>query len=516
MRSRNFIWLFLVAVVLTACQRYLIPHTEGQALNITIEFPVVSSGESKANVGEVPATEAENVIKDLSIWVFETQETESVSGKHVLVAQFSTNKSSELPSAGGVRKYSLSVTRDFALHKPHVDVFVLVNKGSINTTLNDDSNWAQLNAAIFGGDAYFSPVSPISSQFVKTTNPDFKGLPMSGVGKDLSIEGEEPYFSIPTVSVGRAVSKLRYLFCQMYTENNTEEVFKIEQIVLDGYQIPQQEYVFSENACHIVPSYVSTAMETDCSQVELKSNDRPELYSYAGQDGPSYQRLMDEAITANKISDLGTFYMRESDKALTGTVYYSITKTGEETQYKHMPFTMDAPGDFARNHTWTLYGYFISNRTLQLGISVLPWDKNNYSIEFSTSTLQVTQKFTVDNKSADIKPSGIKDHYNVFLDYNKAAKGYLYVTTPQGGRLEIIPEGTTADLEAFLVTPSEATIDPSHNSGRIDIAIERNPDYQGDPTGRTITLTFKAFTPDGDREIWGATECVDQIYHFYL
>ena len=36
---------------------------------------------------------------------------------------------------------------------------------------------------------------------------------------------------------------------------------------------------------------------------------------------------------------------------------------------------------FARNHTWTVYGYFISNRTLQLAVTALPWDKNNYTIE---------------------------------------------------------------------------------------------------------------------------------------
>jgi hypothetical protein len=92
----------------------------------------------------------------------------------------------------------------------------------------------------------------------------------------------------------------------------------------------------------------------------------------------------------------------------------------------------------------------------------------------------------------------------------------LYVTTPQGGKLEIIKEGAISDVEAFSVTPGEATINPSKNGGRIDIIIDRNSDYSGDPSGKTITLTFKAYTPDGDREIAGASECVDQVYHFYL
>ena len=107
--------------------------------------------------------------------------------------------------------------------------------------------------------------------------------------------------------------------------------------------------------------------------------------------------------------------------------------------------------------------------------------------------------------------------YNVFLDPKRACRGYLYVTTPQGGKLVIERKGSASSLEAFVVT-EEATIDPTHNGGRIDILIDRNrdPEYTKDPTGSTITLEFKAYTPDGDREISGASECIDQIYHFYL
>ena len=128
----------------------------------------------------------------------------------------------------------------------------------------------------------------------------------------------------------------------------------------------------------------------------------------------------------------------------------------------------------------------------------------------------MTQKFIVEENSATIVATDVKDHYNVFLDANRAARGYLYVTTPQGGRLEIIKEGDVSDVEAFTVTPSEVSINPSINGGRIDIAIGRNLDYTGNQSGKTITLTFKAYTPDGDREISGASECIDQVYHFYL
>ena len=502
--------LFLPLALLTACEGITGPDGDAPVLSITVDFPN-NAFTSKADAGEVPASLEENGIHELAIWIFNHDTGEAVTEPLI------TDSSTDLPSAGGVRKYAFPVDRNFLLTRPSVDVFVLVNKSSINTTVGATSTRNDLINAIFGGDDYFSPVSPIK------TVPVGIGLPMSGVGLDLAVSGEEPSLSVSKISLGRAVSKLRYIFSQMYTEGNAEEEYSVQKVVLNGNQIPVEEYVFSTEPYKIVPgNYVSAAMETVWpSNLALASCDAPEIYSYAGQDGPSYENLINDGISRGLLTNLGTFYLRESDKALTGTVYYTITKKGQNgdpdvVEEKTQTFSMASPGDFARNHTWTLYGYFISNRSLQLAVNALPWDKNNYTIEFSTSSLQVTQKFTVDENSARIVSTGVKDHYNVFLDANKAAKGYIYVTTPQGGKLEIIKEGPAADLDAFLVTPQEATINPSLNSGRIDITIDRNPDYTGDPTGKTITLSFKAFTPDGDREISGTSECVDQVYHFYL
>ena len=511
MRKRLFIWLLLPVVFLASCS--LIDEqldAEGcPKLSIAIEFPEDTDLLTRATVGEVPAETKENAINSLGIWVFYS--TTEGSHAHEKVGSLLVNDIKDLPAAGGVRKYSLSVGQTFMLERPDVDVFVLVNGASINSNLTENSTWVEVNDAMFGGDNYFSTIKPV------TAVPD-GGLPMSGVGMGLTVGGEEPFLKVPTVSVGRAVSKLRFIFSQMYTENNTEEEYAIEKVVLDGNQIPESEYVFSPNGYRIGTDYISSNLEIPWpNSLALKYSETPEIYSYAGQDGPSYEKLIKDGISSNQLSHLGTYYLRESDKRLTGTVYYSITKDNI-TEHKEMSFTMDKAGDFARNHTWTVYGYFISNRTLQLGVSVLPWDKNNYTIKFNNETLQVVQKFTVDRSTAaDVVRVGESNVYNVFLDPKRACRGYLYVTTPQGGKLVIERKGSTSSLEAFTVT-EEATIDPTHNGGRIDILIDRNrdPEYTKDPTGSTITLEFKAYTPDGDREISGASECIDQIYRFYI
>ena len=507
MKAGRIICILLLQVAVLASCRRQAPSTESATLNIAIEFPSNLS-DTKADVGEVPASPAENAVYELGLWVFNHDTQELVAPPII------TNAATDLPVAGGVRKYAIPLTKEFLVARPNVDVFVLVNGSSVGLTLGESSKWEDLTGAVFGGD-YFSPGKP--TQTVPST-----GLPMSGVGMDLPLSGEEPTLSIPTISVGRAVSKLRYFFSQMYTEDNNEEEFSVQSVVLDGDQIPVSEYVFSTGNYHIVPnSYVADSMETLWPDgVTLASTDAPERYSYAGQDGPTYEKILSDGIAKGDITHIGTYYLRETNKRLSGTIHYTITKKGQNGESDDDPrtlrFEMSAVGDFARNHTWTLYGYFISNRTLQLGVSVMPWDKNNYTIEFSTSALQVVQKFTVDEGTASVVPAGTKNHYNVFLNTENPARGYLYVTTPQNGRLAIIPEGTAASKAAFVVKPDEAPINPSLNGGRIDITIDRNREYSGDPTGKTITLTFKAYTPDGEREISGSSECVDQVYHFFL
>ena len=248
----------------------------------------------------------------------------------------------------------------------------------------------------------------------------------------------------------------------------------------------------------------------------------PELYTYAGQDGPTYERLIQDGISGGKLTQVaGAIYLRESDKALTGTVYYRVQKGSEEPVEKSAPFSMKAPGDFARNHTWTLYGYYVSGRTLELTVSAIPWDWNKFTIDFSVSSLMVTDKLKVDAGTVNgIVSTGVKDNFYVYLKPHQAARAYLYVATPKGGQLQVIPvEATPGATNAFKVTMGESgsqetNINPDKDKGRIDIYVDRNDDYVGETSGKMIRLSFKAFIDE--REIPGASETFDQIYYFVL
>ena len=91
--------------------------------------------------------------------------------------------------------------------------------------------------------------------------------------------------------------------------------------------------------------------------------------------GQQYETKIQEGINAGDLTDLGTFYLRESDKALKGTIKYTIKHTEKDnsiTTIENNPeipnFAMVDEGDFSRNHTWIVYAYFVSSGDLIIGM----------------------------------------------------------------------------------------------------------------------------------------------------
>lgn len=550
MKGFGFIGLLGCLFMLTACQRESILDDRPE-LALRLEFP--ASALTKADATEVPASAAETAIHDLKIWVFNSNDKSLVTSMEL----DASNLQDDFPQPGSVKRYSMKVSWDFAYlsPRPKVDVFVLANSASIGMESNREgglrakkvgnfniSTYEELEAANFGGTLFALDTK-------QTEVPD-EGLPMSGVAKEMVISGEEPSLSIGKVSLVRAVSKIRFVFSQMKTEGaaSEQETLRIDKIVLNGdrtgqdyeYKYPTSEYVFATpSAPRVGTQYSTSAVEftqgpdnVALNQILIASSERPEFFSYRGQDGTTYESIIQEALNSQvpELTHCGTYYIRETDKNLSGTIYYSVIKgkgTSSETVIPKdpLPFTTSAEGDFSRNHTWTVYGYYISKRTMELSVNVMPWTKTDYVIDYSTSALIVTWKLSVMQQSVEsIDPiTGQKDHYTVHMKRNQPASAYLFVAAPQGGRLRVEPKG---DTDAFRVSfgntiPEEelreTTINPSLQNGRINITIDRNWDYPGSFAGKSITLQFKAYTPDKDpREIEGASECIDQIYHFTL
>jgi hypothetical protein len=95
--------------------------------------------------------------------------------------------------------------------------------------------------------------------------------------------------------------------------------------------------------------------------------------------GQEYEDLINEGIADDKLSDLGTVYLRESNKALAGVINYAITPYGSVTQNEKTKtsYSMRNVGDFSRNHTWIVYGYFVTNGDLKINVVELKnWESS--------------------------------------------------------------------------------------------------------------------------------------------
>lgn len=322
------------------------------------ESPIVT----RASTGSVDASQAERAIHTIDIWVFEHESpNDKVSYIHLDDVSFS-----------GQKEIAMELTDEFANlpKKPNVDIYVAVNKEScgLGASLTENTTLAELKAACIGTD-YFG-VDPLK---LKTAVPD-EGLPMSGLLENQVISGIPPVYTAmaQNVKLVRAVSKVRFIFSM---SNANPPTISDLSISLKDNMIPKEEYLFLEG---VYPTHKSRVKLTGSDDYEAAatlvsgkgSNDingcaNPAGYAYTSETGQAYEDKMNEGITANDLSDFGTFYLRESDKQLSGTISYTV---GTSVSTTNKTFSMASAGDFTRNHTWIVYGYFLGSGDLKLNV----------------------------------------------------------------------------------------------------------------------------------------------------
>lgn len=500
MRWKSLIQSILVlAVTLPGCRRPdpSASATEtGPSLEIAIDFPqrrVTKAGK------ELAATEDENKIHSLFIWVFRSEGHEPVGEPLIL------ENESDFPPEGGIGRYRFTVDWNFVNTHPDVDIFVLANAASIGSTLGANSTYEELVNADFG---YVDDTHDLFGTHAYTTEVDAqKGLPMSAMKTHAKVLGSAPRMKVDAVSLVRAVSRLRIVLCRTRTDEGPVDEVSVEGITFYKDQIPLRENVFTESSYSIGAEYTPDAFSF-AGPSEIKEHPVPEDLVYINQDPDAYQALLDQAALDGTVNDLGYVYLRESDLRLAGRVNYTINGN---TRFRE--FAMAAKGDFARNHTWTLFAYFMSGRNLQVSLVATPWDRGDYQVDFLDQAVTVTKKFKVDERTCEIIPDD-PDNPDGFIDVKLipgvAAKGTLTVTTPVGGTLMITPLGAAA---LFDVTP-QASI------GReITIEIRNNPETQIDisqlpESETTLTLSFSVLV--NGREVNADSEIIDDLYRFHL
>lgn len=492
-----------------------IDQSEEPSLGIAVEFPKMSHTKA-VDDQYLDARDEENAINSLAIWVFEENDSRSL-------VVYKRIPEEDFPPGGGLRRYSLPINKDFAERAPNVNVFVLANAASIgkesllarseDEDKSNDPTFDELDKLSFGNP------DDVALDYFGTNNlvrnvSGTDGLPMSGVHKNCTVQGEAPVLRVETVRLQRAVSRFRILFCKSSYLDKTVEITNVS---FYGYQIPKKEYVFTESNTGIVyeeevsDSYVPSAISLDRT-VTPASNSEPENYIYLNQDPEKYETLLNDAVSEGLLTDYGRtdhtssyFYLRESDQKLQGLITYTVNGAKREKE-----FSMVANGDFARNHTWTLLGFFVSGNNLQLSLRALPWDFNSFTINLNDQAVYVTHRFEVDEETVDLNVSNVDGFdWDAHLIPGMPAKGYITILAPAGGFLEVKPVG---DVWAFNVeVENSGLINPKFNGGRLGITVTP-AEIEADLKGTAISLQFSVKM--GDREIEAQTDAENDVYRF--
>ena len=399
-------WLLcgMIMLFVTACASHEDPEEalkEKAVLKIYVfapDHPIVTRGDNDY----VSATEAENAIHNLHVWVFE-----HANGK--FVGHVSSESGSELSTGQGI--FTIEVSDDFAERKPNVDVYVMANVTktdyALGFDLDENTTRAQLDATLIGS-------SNFGLTSLVTSVPE-GGLPMTGVLKDHTIFGDAPVFGVGSkttrtltnVKLVRAVSKVQFVFTAI-DEIDEDHKHKVNSITLDANMIPNSEYLFLKEAYSAegggdpltyngyrywikaddnYNSAVATLMNTS-TDINVCDPDRgADYYVYKTQTGQAYEGLITEGLTQRTgrdwpdLTSCGTYYLRESDKNITGTITYVTYDADKNATTKNATFQLVTPeedfvpGDFGRNHTWIVYGYFTENLNIMtVYIKVKEWD----------------------------------------------------------------------------------------------------------------------------------------------
>ena len=545
-------WAAFLLLSAVSCRRAAHPREDAQ-LMVSLYIP----GEvmTRAETGMVNPLRNELSITSLQIWAFLSESGELISYKY-----FSPGLNNTGMPNSSITRFGLPLSDEmFALlsgSRPKVDVYAVANAASaVSPVPGRETSRDELDNLV---------ITEIGGNWPLTRAVPDAGLPMSGVIKQADVTGGYPVLNISTLKLTRAVSKIRFVFCQQgipATETTAAEkandACEIVKITFDGgsdCQISTTERLFTTQSLDLgdTPEYVSLSSEiigsggnTLIPNSILSIVEDPEslLFRSTGNETETaehYENRLDAVIS--QYSQVGPIYFRETDKAISGQIFYRVESNGELLSAR---FSMLENDVFSRNHTWIVYACFVEETMkLELKVVVLPWEYTSYSLDYTSSSINVIKRFSVyePNPATFDKIKTNDGYFNVKFWHtiegdegpkDNLIKGSIIIATPVGATLHIMPvpgtNGSTLLTKAIEVSPASATIYPNYQSpdnpnGRIEhciipIEIKCNPSYTGSSydgqlEGNYIDLHFIVETTD-HRYIDLSSESID-YYRFIL
>lgn len=337
---------------------------------------ILADNETDAN----PTQESD--IHNIKVWVFKSD-----TGDEATPISYKAETLSEVKN--GNYTLNLRFLRKIGGEEvKKIDLYILANSESIN--LLDQMKGKDLRSVTRKDLREVSFTSPfgINSDGTPETK-EFskeKGLPISRAITQISVDShvadteegaKAKGIKIPLV---RAVSKLHFYFARKSgSDANTSQV-KVTRIEVEGNTIPTASYIFPDETEYkenddnqVVTSnkynvnnnrYVSTVLKLNGVETDnIKEVEDPEKFKK--NEAQTAQEYLDAFNNAG-IRSHNLCYLRETDKAIRGTIYYSLDGGATE---KHETFNIPSDGNAIRNRELVVYGYFLNGQMGKLTVT---------------------------------------------------------------------------------------------------------------------------------------------------
>ena len=343
---------------------------------------VLADNETDAN----PTQESD--IHNIKVWVFKSN-----TGDEATPISYKAETLSEVKNG----KYTLNLRflrKIGGEEVKKIDLYILANSESIN--MLDQMKGKDLRSVTRKDLKEVSFTSPFGinsdgTPEIKEVTKE-KGLPISRAITQISVDShvadteegaKAKGIRIPLV---RAVSKLHFYFARKSgSEANTSQV-KVTRIEVEENTIPTASYVFPDEAIYnengynqYVTSqkynssgtaYVSYALKlAGVENKDIMEVEDPK--SFIKKSNQSAQEYLD-AFKQAGIGSHDLCYLRETNKAIRGTIYYSLDGGATE---KHETFNIPSEGNAISNRELVVYGYFLNGQMGKLTVtpSIQEW-----------------------------------------------------------------------------------------------------------------------------------------------
>lgn len=436
----------------------------GDEAYLNLSFSTASNTTSRASrAGDIGNNEtqanpkAESDIHSIKVWVFKSGTGESANP---IAYKEDTPSAVDGKPVNGNYTLNLRFLRKINGEElKNIDLYILANSESTNMAdkLNG-KDFRSITRADLQKATFDDPFGITEEGKAETTKvPEDKGLPISRAitnielakhVADTEIEAKDKGINIPLV---RAVSKLHFYFARKAGEEAMTGNVKVTRIEIDGNTFPKESYVFPDEEDYTkadankaatsdkygIPSYDSTLLKLDgVENTGIKAVPDPLAYK-RDEKTETAQTYMDRMNT--EIGEHNLSYLRETNKPITGKIYYQLAEGGSE---KFREFTIPSSGNAIRNRELVVYGYFLQGGALCLDWQVMPWNVVTSEISWSNVNCQMFAWTTetpgaktgdVEGQYCMVNNPRYKDkNHNSLLEASSGAAYYFKVEGPTG------------------------------------------------------------------------------------